>query len=142
MLDARVGDTMCLAKQYKEGKATGNEIEALPGYADSVPMVYCGLFPVDADDYDSLRDSLGKLCLNDAALSYESETPGAMGFGFRCGFLGLLHMVEFVNGIKRSIMIWLPSCFGWEILFPISCQSHATASALLVVQPNQNTCPS
>lgn len=96
VLDARVGDTMCLAKQYKEGKATGHEIQPLPGYADSVPMVYCGLFPVDADDYDSLRDSLGKLRLNDAALSYEPETSGAMGFGFRCGFLGLLHM-EIVN---------------------------------------------
>jgi len=96
VLDARVGDTMCLAKQFKEGKAIGKEIEPLPGYADSVPMVYCGLFPVDADDYDSLRDSLGKLRLNDAALSYEPETSGAMGFGFRCGFLGLLHM-EIIN---------------------------------------------
>ncbi len=96
VLDARVGDTMCLAKQYKDGKATGQEMEALPGYADSVPMVYCGLFPVDADDYESLRDSLGKLRLNDAALAYEPETSGAMGFGFRCGFLGLLHM-EIVN---------------------------------------------
>ena len=96
VLDARVGDTMCQAKQFKYSKAAGNEIKALPGYADSVPMVYCGLFPVDADDYESLRDSLGKLRLNDAALSYEPETSGAMGFGFRCGFLGLLHM-EIVN---------------------------------------------
>ena len=94
--DARVGDTMVLAKEFKESKTEGNEIEPLPGYADSVPMVYCGLFPVDADDYETLRDSLGKLRLNDAALSYEPETSGAMGFGFRCGFLGLLHM-EIVN---------------------------------------------
>eukprot|EP00980_Cylindrotheca_fusiformis_P015415 scaffold4335_cov119-Cylindrotheca_fusiformis.AAC.18 len=96
VLDARVGDTMVLAKEYKEAKAGGLELEPLPGYADSVPMVYCGLFPVDADDYESLRESLGKLRLNDASLSYEPETSGAMGFGFRCGFLGLLHM-EIIN---------------------------------------------
>ncbi|KAL3907931.1 MAG: hypothetical protein SGILL_008675, partial [Bacillariaceae sp.] len=96
VLDARVGDTMVLAKDYKDGKASGNEIEPLPGYADSIPMVYAGVFPVDADDYETLRDSLGKLRLNDAALSYEPETSGAMGFGFRCGFLGLLHM-EIIN---------------------------------------------
>lgn len=94
VLDARVGDTICLSKEFKAKVAEGKEvpIEALPGYADSVPMVYCGLFPVDADQYEGLRDSLGKLRLNDAALSYEPENSGAMGFGFRCGFLGLLHM--------------------------------------------------
>lgn len=97
VLDARVGDTICLAKDFKktvkpETMATAPEIVALPGYAPSVPMVYCGLFPVDADQYEALRDSLGKLRLNDAALSYEPESSGAMGFGFRCGFLGLLHM--------------------------------------------------
>jgi GTP-binding protein LepA len=59
-------------------------IEPLPGYAPSIPMVYCGLFPTDADQYESLRDALGKLRLNDAALSYEPENSGAMGFGFRC----------------------------------------------------------
>lgn len=96
VLDARVGDTMVLARDFKESRASGKELEPLPGYADSVPMVYAGLFPVDADDYESLRDSLGKLRLNDAALSYEPETSGAMGFGFRCGFLGLLHM-EIIN---------------------------------------------
>lgn len=96
VLDARVGDTICLAKDYKDGVASGNELKALPGYADSVPVVYCGLFPVDADDYESLRDSLGKLKLNDASLNYSPDSSGAMGFGFRCGFLGLLHM-EIVN---------------------------------------------
>jgi len=109
--DARVGDTITDAGVYKrlagelsrenDGRSIAelkeeNEdlqvVEALDGYAESVPMVYCGLFPVDADDYESLRDGLGKLLLNDAALSYEPETSGAMGFGFRCGFLGLLHM--------------------------------------------------
>ena len=100
--DARVGDTITLASEFKSAaneisKENGNKpiqeiegavpIEPLPGYSESVPMVYCGLFPVDADDYENLRDSLGKLMLNDAALSYEPETSGAMGFGFRCGFL-------------------------------------------------------
>ena len=86
VLDARVGDTIVLASEYKREKAAGKNppIEALPGYAKSVPMVYCGLFPVDADQYESLRDALGKLRLNDAALAYEPENSGAMGFGFRC----------------------------------------------------------
>ena len=103
VLDARVGDTICLSSQYKEAnKGEGEPIQPLPGYADSVPMVYCGLFPVDADQYETLRDSLGKLRLNDAALSYEPETSGAMGFGFRCGFLGLLHMEIVQERLSRE----------------------------------------
>ena len=96
VLDARVGDTIVLAQDYKDSVAAEDVMEPLPGYADSVPMVYSGLFPVDADDYESLRDACGKLKLNDASFSYEPETSGAMGFGFRCGFLGLLHM-EIIN---------------------------------------------
>ena len=102
VLDARVGDTITLSKQYKEAVAEESTIDPLPGYADSVPMVYCGLFPVDADQYEGLRDSLGKLRLNDAALSYEPETSGAMGFGFRCGFLGLLHMEIVQERLQRE----------------------------------------
>ena len=80
----RVGDTLTT----RAGAAS----EPLPGYRDVKPMVFCGLFPIDADRYPDLRDALEKLTLNDAALSWEPETSDALGFGFRCGFLGLLHM--------------------------------------------------
>jgi len=80
----RVGDTLT-----PRGRAAA---EPLPGYREPVPMVFCGLFPIETDQYGELRDALEKLALNDAALSYEPETSQALGFGFRCGFLGLLHM--------------------------------------------------
>jgi GTP-binding protein LepA len=85
----RVGDT--LTTRARTGGAA-QATEALPGYRDVKPMVFCGLFPIDSDDYPDLRDALEKLTLNDAALSWEPETSDALGFGFRCGFLGLLHM--------------------------------------------------
>ena len=92
--DARVGDTIT---QVNRPAA-----EALAGYAEAKPMVFCGLFPTDADQYPELKDALDKLRLNDAALNYEPETSSAMGFGFRCGFLGLLHMEIVQERLERE----------------------------------------
>jgi GTP-binding protein LepA len=85
----RVGDTLTTRARFGGG---AEATEALPGYREVKPMVFCGLFPIDSDAYPDLRDALEKLTLNDAALSWEPETSDALGFGFRCGFLGLLHM--------------------------------------------------
>lgn len=92
--DARVGDTITLA-----AKPAG---QALPGYTEAKPMVFCGMFPTDSDEFENLRDALEKLRLNDAALQYEPETSSAMGFGFRCGFLGLLHMEIVQERLERE----------------------------------------
>ena len=92
--DARVGDTVL--------EAVKGTPEPLPGYREPVPMVYCGLFPVDTTQYQLLRDSLDKLKLNDAALVFEPETSSAMGFGFRTGFLGLLHMEVVQERLERE----------------------------------------
>lgn len=92
--DCRVGDTVT--------KADNPAHDALPGYRPATPMVYCGLYPVDTSEYDNLRDALEKLNLNDAALLYEPETSTALGFGFRCGFLGLLHMDVIKERLERE----------------------------------------
>ncbi|MGY6529350.1 MAG: translation elongation factor 4 [Cyanobacterium sp.] len=92
--DARVGDTITLVNNPAK--------EPLPGYTEAKPMVFCGLFPIDADQYSDLKEALEKLKLNDAALSYEPETSSAMGFGFRCGFLGLLHMEIVQERLERE----------------------------------------
>ncbi|EAE6726645.1 elongation factor 4 [Listeria monocytogenes] len=95
--DTRVGDTITLANNPAE--------EALDGYRKLNPMVYCGLYPIDSSKYNDLRDALEKLELNDSALQFESETSQALGFGFRCGFLGLLHMEIIQERIEREFNI-------------------------------------
>lgn len=92
--DARVGDTIT-DENHPAAKA-------LPGYRKATPMVYCGLYPVENSDYDNLRDALEKLQLNDASLMFEPETSSALGFGFRCGFLGLLHMDVIKERLERE----------------------------------------
>ena len=92
--DVHVGDTITLADNPAS--------EPLPGYKPVLPMVYCGIYPADGADYESLRDALEKLRLNDAALSYEPETSVALGYGFRCGFLGLLHMEIIQQRLERE----------------------------------------
>lgn len=97
--DCHVGDTVTLANNPAS--------EPLPGYRKAVSMVYCGLYPTESKDYENLRDALEKLQLNDAALEYEAETSLALGFGFRCGFLGLLHMDVIQERLEREYNLTL-----------------------------------
>ncbi|MDA7426398.1 translation elongation factor 4 [Thalassococcus lentus] len=97
--DTKVGDTITTEKKGCE--------DPLPGFKPSVPVVFCGLFPVDSSEFEDLRDAIEKLALNDASFSYEMETSAALGFGFRCGFLGLLHLEVIRDRIEREYGIEL-----------------------------------
>ncbi|PNY09642.1 translation factor GUF1 chloroplastic-like, partial [Trifolium pratense] len=115
--DARVGDT--ITHHFRKADSS------LPGYEEATPMVFCGLFPVDADQFPELRDALEKLQLNDAALKFEPETSSAMGFGFRCGFLGLLHMEIVQERLEReynlSLITTAPS-----VVYRVNCVNGDT----------------
>ena len=97
--EARSGETVTRSGEPAE--------EPLPGYNNPKPMVFCGLYPIDGDDFENLRDSLEKLKLNDASITYEPESSGALGFGFRCGFLGLLHMEIVKERLEREFNLAL-----------------------------------
>ena len=101
VLDARVGDTITEERRPCEAP--------LEGFKPSVPVVFCGLFPVDTNDFSGLREALEKLSLNDASFSFEAETSAALGFGFRCGFLGLLHMEVIRDRLEREFNLDLIS---------------------------------
>src|SRR5262249_13105503 len=97
-----IGDTVTDERLAKAASAAGKPIEPLPGFKEVKPMVFAGVFPTDSAQYPDLRDALEKLHMNDAAFQFEPDTSEALGFGFRCGFLGLLHMEIIQERLERE----------------------------------------
>jgi GTP-binding protein LepA len=125
--EARSGETVTTERH--------GAVDPLPGYRDPKPMVFCGLYPVDGDDFENLRESLEKLKLNDASITYEPESSGALGFGFRCGFLGLLHMEIVRERLERE--------FGLSLIATAPSVEYrvTTTSGELVVVDNPAELP-
>jgi len=128
--DCRVGDTATTAG--REGK----DVPALPGYRPAKPMVFCGLYPMDSAEFPNLREALGKMQLNDAALSFEAESSAAMGFGFRCGFLGLLHMEIVQERLEREFNLSL-LCTAPSVIYHV----HKTDNTMEVIDNPANWPP-
>ncbi|MGB0437756.1 MAG: translation elongation factor 4, partial [Mycobacterium sp.] len=124
---SKVGDTVTSARH--------GAIEALTGYREPKPMVYSGLYPVDGSDYPNLRDALERLQLNDAALTWEPETSVALGFGFRCGFLGLLHMEITRERLEREFDLDLISTSP-NVVYRVVLDGAADGSDLIVTNPS------
>ena len=137
--DIHVGDTITLATNPADAP--------LPGYKPVLPMVYCGIYPADGADYESLRDALEKLRLNDAALSYEPETSVALGYGFRCGFLGLLHMEIIQQRLEREFDLDLVTTWSgnststWSPPPPAWCTRWSRPTARRCISTTPQTCP-
>lgn len=123
--ETRVGDTVTLS--------VGGTLDALPGYREVLPMVYCGLYPIENTEYQSLRESLEKLQLNDASLVFESESSLALGFGFRCGFLGLLHMEIVQERLEREYDLNLIATAP-TVVYRVETTKH---EALRIENPSQ-----
>ena len=126
--DCRVGDTMTLAH--------GGARDALPGYRQALPVVFCGLYPVDSAQYQDLKEALGRLQLNDAALTYEPESSAALGFGYRCGFLGLLHLDIVQERLEREFNLTLIATAP-SVIYKI----HLTSGDLVTVDNPANLPP-
>ncbi len=140
--DCRVGDTITTLKAFEENKHT----TPLPGYKEVKPMVYAGIFPKEGDKYQELRDAIDKLKLNDSALYYEPEHSQALGFGFRCGFLGMLHLDIFQERLSREhdvdIVITVPSVAykinktnGEEIIIHSPQEMPDSAQIKMIAEP-------
>ena len=124
MTHARVGDTICSSR-------AAERTEPLPGYSEPVPVVYCGLFPVDSTQYQLLRESIERLCLNDAALQFEPESSSAMGFGFRYAYHGYTYLLWLY--LLWLYLLWLYLLYVWALASGACCYVLLLTDYLLLL---------